>query len=152
MEIIKSRIIDFIEVEKLPINQEICITDCVINVLNFNFCNLKNLVTIKNCIINTFQINSCWFENGLKFTNNVVKNDIDYQMGGHNKDIIIITNNIFCGFFDFFDCHFENEIRIERNVFVKGSNIKGNLKTGYHNTFEKKLIDIDNVGKLDIDC
>jgi hypothetical protein len=77
---------------------------------------------------------------------------LDFQAGGHNKtgNPIIITNNNFKDFVNFFDCWYENEVTISNNnKFHKGTNLLGKP----HNipvTFDKEPIIKDNIGQLDL--
>jgi hypothetical protein len=76
---------------------------------------------------------------------------LDFQAGGHNKtgNPIIITNNNFKDFVNFFDCWYENEVTISNNKFHKGTNLLGKP----HNipvTFDKEPIIKDNIGQLEL--
>ncbi|WP_264529893.1 hypothetical protein [Flavobacterium sp. N502540] len=119
--------------------------------LNFDFFESKFEIIIENCIIDNLSIHSCWFEEGLTFKSNHVMNYVNYQMGGHNKKNINITGNIFHDFVNFFDCHFENQLLIEKNIFLLGSNLLGNKNEGFANTFESEIIIKENIGNLDLD-
>jgi hypothetical protein len=77
---------------------------------------------------------------------------LDFQAGGHNKsgNPVILTNNNFKDFVNFFDCWYENEVTISNNKFHKGTNLLGKP----HNipvTFDKEAIIKDNIGQLDLD-
>ena len=76
----------------------------------------------------------------------------DFQAGGHNKNgnPVIILNNNFKGFVNFFDCWYENEVTICNNNFLKGTNILGK-PNNISVTFYKKPIIKDNIGQLDLD-
>jgi hypothetical protein len=52
---------------------------------------------------------------------------LDFQAGGHNKqgNPLVITNNDFKEFVNFFDCWYENEVAIINNKFHKGTNLLG---------------------------
>lgn len=109
-----------------------------------------NLI-FEKCIINSMRIHSCWFVEGFTIKNCVVNNDIDYQMGGHNKRPILIEACIFNGFFNFFDCQFESTFTMVDNVFKRGTNILGNEGTEYENTFANGCIVRNNLGEVDLD-
>lgn len=112
---------------------------------------LKVYLIIENCIIQNLQIHSCWFVNGLLLKNNIIKNYVDYQMGGHNTNPIVIEENIFSSFFNFFDCQFEDVIIIKDNVFVKGTNLLGNKGEGFENSFVSGWVVENNIGRVNID-
>lgn len=78
-------------------------------------------------------------------------NYVHYEMGGHNKKSIIIAGNIFHGFVNFLDCHFENQLLIEKNIFLLGSNLLGNKNEGFANLFQSEIIIKENIGSLDLD-
>ena len=123
---------------------------CLIRELDMTAINFSGKVTIRNCIIDQLVLHCTWFIEGLEFTGNVVMSDIDYQMGGHNNEEMVISNNIFHGFFDFFDCHFEKQLTVENNIFLRGTDLLLRENKGFDNLFEGGLIVADNIGKLDI--
>lgn len=116
--------------------------------IDFNYSEIQIPVYIKNCVIKNMYLNSTWFRNGFVLENCVVLNDINYEMGGHNYSAIYIHNNIFLGFFDFFDCHFTEKIVVNHNIFIKGTNLIGNKDKGYKNIFDKGLELYENIGRL----
>lgn len=103
---------------------------------------------IENCIVNNLKIHSCWFENGLVIKGSIIENAVDYQMGGHNKQPLLIQGNIFSGFFNFFDCQFDSIIEVRENIFNQGTNLLGNKGEGFENTFENGWIVEDNLGDI----
>ena len=127
------------------------LTNCIIDTIDlvgvFEF--RVNLV-IENCIVNKLRIHSCWFVNGLIFRNNIVKSDVDYQMGEHNDMPIVMEGNIFIGFVNFFDCQFEKVIELRNNVFEKGTNLLGNKGEGFENSFANGWHVENNVGNVDL--
>jgi hypothetical protein len=140
----KKNNIDF----KLFTSNNYLISNQIINSFEIGFANINNEVTIENCIIDCLEIHSTWFTRGLNLKGNIIKNSIDYQMGGHNSCPIRIEENIFEGFFNFFDCHFEDIVFITNNVFKKGTNILGNINEGYKNTFENGFEIRNNIGNI----
>lgn len=149
---IKNKIIDTFHYSELEEEtHSLYLSKSLIKTIDFvNFDPLFEIV-IENCIIENFLILSCWFQKGLIFKNNHILNFIDYQMGGHNKSPIIITGNIFNEFVNFFDCHFENDLEIQSNIFFKGTNLFGNLNEGFANTFYGLVKSEFNIGSLKID-
>ena len=75
---------------------------CHIHELDIVAVRFSGKVSICNCIIDKLGIHSTVFGAGLMFTGNIVMSDIDYQMGGHNNEEMVISDNIFYGFFSFF--------------------------------------------------
>jgi hypothetical protein len=124
--------------------------NCLVNTIDLiGVFELNAHLIIENCIITNLNIHSCWFVNGLILKNSIIKNDIDYQMGGHNVMPIVIEGNVFGGFFNFFDCQFENVIEIRNNVFKKGANLLGNKGEGFENKFVSGWFAESNVGSID---
>ena len=125
--------------------------NCIIDTIDLiGVFELKIHLIIENCIINNFQIHSCWFVNGLMIKNSIIKNYVDYQMGGHNSKPLVTKGNIFTGFVNFFDCQFEDVIEIKNNVFEKGTNLLGNKGEGFENTFVNGRLVENNVGNVDV--
>jgi len=147
--IIENKILDEFNASKLDV-KSLYISNSIINKLNFEFLEINFEVIIENCIIDSLLIHSSWFKKGLNLKNNQIISYIDYQMGGHNKEPINILGNIFSGFVNFFDCHFENEIVVQKNIFLKGTNLLGNNDEGFKNIFESGIILKDNMGDLDL--
>ena len=130
------------------VSNNYCIANRIIDQLEIGFTTYNFEVIIENCLIEHLQIHSAWFKEGLIFKNNIIKMDIDYQMGGHNNSPIIIESNIFESFFNFFDCHFEEKVIIRNNIFQKGTNLLGNVGTGFQNLFNNEIINENNLGNL----
>lgn len=144
---ITSRLIDSNSIDN---NENINISNSIIDELNFTSLIFSKKVCICNCIIDKFAIHSSWFEGGLHFVDNIVLSDIDYQMGGHNVADFILERNIFNGFFSFFDCQFEGNVIIKDNIFKKGSDLFLNENKGFDNSFERELVVENNIGRLDM--
>lgn len=116
--------------------------------IDFNYSEIKTPVYIKECVIKNMYLNSTWFRKGFVLENCIVLNDINHEIGGHNYSEIHIHNNIFLGFFDFFDCHFFERMTVNNNIFIKGTNLIGNTCKGYKNIFDKGLELYENIGRL----
>jgi hypothetical protein len=127
------------------------LVNCIIGTIDLiGVFELKVHLIIESCIINSFQIHSCWFVNGLVLKNSIITNNVDYQMGGHNINPIVVDGNVFSGFFNFFDCQFENVVELKNNVFKKGTNFLGNKGEGFENRFANGWVVENNVGNIDI--
>lgn len=132
------------------INEPFSLSNCMIEFLDLNALEFLKEVTITNCVIHQLVIYSSWFSGGLKFANNIVLSDIDYQMGGHNRKEIEFSGNIFKGFFSFFDCQFDAKLIVKDNLFVNGSDLFVKENKGFDNTFENGFFIENNIGKLDV--
>lgn len=148
---IENEIIKVLEHPNVTDGEGIHIRNSIINTLDFDTLEFNNQVIIEKCIIENLLIHSCWFKKGLIFKNNLVMGYIDYQMGGHNKEAIIIDGNVFCEFLNFFDCHFENLFELKGNIFIKGSNLLGNVNEGFRNSFDIEIVLGNNIGNIYID-
>lgn len=143
--------IDILSQEDLKGHNTLHLINCIINTIDLiGVFELNIHLIVENCIINNLKIHSCWFVNGFLLKNCIVKNYVDYQMGGHNSNPIIIDGNVFMGFLNFFDCQFENRIEIKNNVFIKGTNLLGNKGEGFENSFVEGWLAENNVGDIDL--
>ena len=135
----------------LKTHETFYLTDCVIDTIDLiGVFELNTQLKIENCIINSLKIHSCWFVKGFTLKNCIIRGYVDYQMGGHNNNPIIIEGNIFTEFLNFFDCHFENIIELKNNVFVKGTNLLGNKGEGFENSFIEGWFIENNIGDINI--
>jgi hypothetical protein len=139
-----------IDLNTIDVNQEIRISNSIIEEINFTSLIFSKKVSVSKCIIDKFVIHSSWFEGGLNFVDNIVLSDIDYQMGGHNITDFVLERNLFNGFFSFFDCQFEGDVIVKNNIFKKGSNLLLKEDKGFDNLFERQLIIENNIGRLDM--
>ncbi len=143
--------IDILHQEDIKGHNSFLLANCIIDTIDLiGVFELNVHLTIEKCLINNLKIHSCWFVNGLLLKNCIVKNYVDYQMGGHNAKPIVIEGNIFTGFFNFFDCQFDNRIELRNNVFVKGTNLLGNKGEGFENSFVDGWVLENNVGNIDL--
>ena len=149
---IKNKVVERIDEGSFAIlgNEGMLLEHCVIHTLDLSTIEFHGKVTIRNCIIDKLNLHCTWFAAGLEFTGNVVISDIDYQMGGHNNnnEVMIISDNIFHGFFDFFDCHFEERLTVENNIFLKGTDLLTRENKGFDNYFNGGVVLSDNIGQL----
>lgn len=149
--IIQNRIIEVLTYEELGNDAHCHIVNSIVKKIDFISFEANFQIIIEKCLINDLLIHSCWFREGLLFTGNYVSNFVDYQMGGHNRKPIVIKGNIFESFFNFFDCLFSAEVIVMNNVFTKGTNLLGNMNTGFKNQFDKDATISDNVGSVNLD-
>lgn len=144
--------IERISADDLEDHKSLHLISCIINTIDFiGATKLQTQLVLEQCIIDDFLIHSCWFINGVTLRNCVIRNHIDYQMGGHNQKPIILEGNVFLEFFNFFDCQFDGMIEIRNNVFTKGTNLLGNQSEGFANSFEAGWSIENNVGAIDLD-
>jgi len=132
--------------------KQIYIENCIVDnftAMSVQFLSKVELINseFKNCIF-TF----AYFTEGLKIQNCIFQKYLDFQCGGHNKkdNFIEITNSIFQGFVNFFDCIYEGPVKIKDNDFMEGTNfLAKNIACPV--SFEIKPITVNNKGKLDIE-
>jgi len=132
--------------------KEVVFENCVIEYFSGSSTSFNKPVRLINCHFKECQFSFTYFLGGLTIENCSFNNYLDFQAGGHNKagNPIIITNNNFEGFVNFFDCWFENEIIISNNNFHKGTNLFGK-PNNIPVTFDIKPVLTGNTGKLDLD-
>ena len=149
--VIANQKIESINQNELKGNESFRFFNCIVETIDLlGVFELKVHLILENCIINNLQIHSCWFVNGLLIKNSIVKNYVDYQMGGHNTNPIVIEGNVFEDFFNFFDCQFDGVVELKYNVFKKGTNILGNKGEGFENSFANGWVIENNVGNIDL--
>jgi hypothetical protein len=133
-------------------DKEIVFENCIVEYFSASVTHFDKPVRLINCHFKNCQFVSTYFLGGLTIDNCTFDNYLDFQTGGHNKtgNPVIITNNDFKDFVNFFDCWYENEVIICNNKFHKGTNLFGkpfNIPV----TFDKEPIIKDNYGQLDLD-
>lgn len=126
--------------------------NCIIEFFSASVTQFDKPVNLINCHFKKCEFSFTYFLGGLRIDNCTFDGYLDFQAGGHNKtgNFVIITNNDFNYFVNFFDCWYENELRVSGNKFHKGTNLLGKP----HNipvTFGIEAIIKDNIGQLDLD-
>ena len=129
-------------------------------------------VVIDNCIVENFEGSVTQFDKPVKFTNSHFKNCtfvfsyfkqgllidnctfdkyLDFQAGGHNKIgyPVIIRNNKFIDFVNFFDCWYNGEVFVCNNEFGKGTNIESQQQLI---TFDIPPVIASNIGLTTIEA
>ena len=127
------------------LNEALFIHDAIIDNLDLRFLEYKYEVIVDNCRIKTLGVHSAWFEAGMKLTNCIIENQVQYEMGGHNDKPIIIENNVFHEIFVFFDCWFTGDLQVRNNRFMSGCTLWNTT-----NIFDGGVIVTGNHGKMDI--
>ena len=140
---------------KIEINdiwdKEVVFENCILEYFSGSVTQFNKPVRLINCHFKECQFIFTYFLGGLTIDNCTFDSYLDFQAGGHNKtaNSVIITNNNFKNFVNFFDCWYENEVTISNNKFHKGTNLLGrpyNIPV----TFDIKPTIKDNFGELDI--
>jgi len=131
--------------------KEVVFENCIVEYFSGSVTQFDKPVRLINSHFKKCQFVFTYFLGGLTIDNCTFDNYLDFQAGGHNKtgNPIIITNNNFKDFVNFFDCWYENEVTICNNKFHKGTNLLGKL----HNipvTFDIEPIIKDNIGQIDL--
>ena len=131
-------------------DKEVLLENCIIEYFSGSVTHFNQPVRLINCHFKKCQFTFTYFFGGLTIDNCTFDNYLDFEAGGHNKagKPVILTNNDFKGFVNFFDCWYENEVIISNNNFNQGTNLLGQL----HNisvTFAVQPIIKDNIGQLD---
>ena len=113
--IIKAKTISQFNSDFINKNEELIIQNSFIDLLDFSNVEFKYNVKICLCIIGELKLNATWFIEGFELVNCIIQNQIQFEMGGHNKHPITIENNIFMNLFVFFDCWFMSDIYVNNN-------------------------------------
>lgn len=130
--------------------EELVLDNCLVEEFSFVGVEFLRQVSIHRSIIKQLEIYGSWFVGGLNFTNNIVLSFVDYQAGGHNEKEFVLSGNIFCKHFRFFDCHFEEKVIVENNLFVEGTDLLAKENPGFDNIFGKGIDVHHNKGPLDL--
>ena len=129
------------------------ITSCIINKVNVAGCKFTQPVKISNCIITSFLAVGTWFEEGITIENSTFLQETTFEAGGYNKPgaQVVLKNNIFHPFVNFFDCHYSGPFIFKNNLILNGSNLLGNTDTPIGIRFEKGNEISNNNGILNSD-
>ena len=143
--IIDSKTIDLIDPDFIKMNEEIIIQNSIIELLDLSSLEFNNKFTISHCHIGEIRLRSTWFLKGFELVNCIIRDKIQFEMGGHNKKPIRIEGNVFMNLFVFFDCWFMSDVNVINNIFIKGCTLRNT-----YNTFDCKLNCTSNIGDMDV--
>jgi len=132
-------------------DKEVVFENCVLEYFSGSVTQFEKPVRLINCHFQKCQFVFTYFHGGLTIDNCKFDDYLDFQAGGHNKSggLVIITNNQFSGFVNFFDCWYESKVVIKNNCFLQGTNLLGkpfNIPV----TFDVLPVIENNQGQLDI--
>lgn len=132
--------------------KEVLLKNCTFEYFSGSATQFKESVHLVNCYFKKCQFVFSYFLGGLIIENCIFDDYLDFQAGGHNKNgnPVILANNQFAGFVNFFDCWYESEIIIKNNDFKKGANLLGK-PFGIPVTFDVVPVIEDNKGQLNLD-
>lgn len=107
--------------------KEVVLENCTFEYFSGSATQFEKLVRLSNCHFKKCQFVFSYFLGGLIIDNCIFEDYLDFQAGGHNKDgkSVIIIDNLFACFVNFFDCWYESEVIIRNNNFQKGTNLLG---------------------------
>ena len=133
-------------------NNELKIENCIVKSFNGPGSQFKKLVKFVNCHFDECNFIGTFFLGGLLIENCTFSSYLDFQSGGHNKPLssIIIKDNTFNDFVNFFDCWYESDVIVQNNCFNKGTNLLGK-PNGISVSFDVVPLIENNTGKLDYD-
>ena len=132
--------------------KEVVMENSIVEHFRGNMTRFDQHVKLVNCHFLQCEFMFTYFFGGFSIENCQFDQYLDFQAGGHNKigNMVIINDNDFQDFVNFFDCWFEEEVIVSGNRFCKGTNLLGAPK-GIPVTFEKIPMIKNNQGRLDFD-
>jgi len=106
-------------------DKDVVIENCIIENFFGSVTQFKKPVKFQNSKFLNCQFVFTYFLGGLIIENCTFENYLDFQAGGHNQlgSSVIIKNNEFQDFVNFFDCWYEGPVIITDNNFQKGTNL-----------------------------
>ena len=129
------------------VSEKITIKNCIIGNIFLGYI-FKKEVILEHSLIRSLEAVGGWFEGGLTLTNCIVRDKIRFEASGHNKQSVIIENNVFHCFVDFFDAHYEESFIFRNNILLSGSNLLGNKGLVVQTLFSKEVTIENNIGDL----
>jgi hypothetical protein len=131
-------------------NKKIVFENCTIENLSCIMIQFKKRITFRHCLLKKASFNFCYFLGGLTIENCSFQSYLDFEAGGHNdlEENILIKDNYFERFVNFFDCWFTGPISVINNEFIKGTNI---LSKDQYLTVDIPVFSENNVGDLGIE-
>jgi hypothetical protein len=112
-------------------------------------------IFLKGCTIQSAEnaFDSSWFVAGLGVEKCTFESAVSFQCGGHNQQgtEVVLVDNTFKGFVNFFDCWFEGPVEVRGCRFKGGTNLLGNQGKPFQVTFDVPPILEDNLGDLNVD-
>jgi hypothetical protein len=131
-------------------DEKVILENCNIDNFSCIMISFSKPVTLKNCYLKNATFMFSYFTGGLIIENCVFEQYLDFQSGGHNEggNAIIIKENLFKGFVNFWDCWFTDQVLIHNNVFKHGTNL---LSKDQYVSFDIPPIVENNSGDLAIE-
>ncbi|WP_156109238.1 hypothetical protein [Hymenobacter sp. APR13] len=125
------------------------IANCWVDELSGPAMSYRQPVRLLNSRFGRCEFLFAYFLQGLTMADCTFDHYLDFHAGGHNKPgfQVLLQNNIFNGFVNFFDCWYEAEVQVEGNDFRQGSNLLGSPQ-GYPVEFDVSPIIQNNTGDL----
>jgi hypothetical protein len=129
-------------------NKMLVFRNCIIEYIEAIMVEFTEKVEFTNCHFKNAQFIFSYFCKGFIIENCSFDRDLDLSSGGHNEigHPVLINNNSFSGFVNFFDCQFTGQISVTGNRFLSGTNISAKNQLL---TFDFPAIIENNTGKLD---
>lgn len=131
-------------------DNEVTIENCIVEYFSAVATQFSKPVRIINSHFKNCQFTFAHFLGGLTIHNCTFDSYLDFQAGGHNRSVnrVVITDNEFRAFVNFFDCCYEGEVTIVNNKFKEGTNLLGK-PNNIPVSFDMQPTLKSNFGKLD---
>ncbi len=143
----EGKVFDVVSTEKWE-GGYIHLSNCVVGSLILMGGYSEHLV-IENCIVKIYDSVGVHFNGKVIIRNSIFLEKFHFTDGGHNKEEVIIENNVFNCFADFFDEYFIAKFIMKNNVFNDGTNLLAYKGASYEVMFKEGCEIENNIGRLD---
>ena len=124
--------------------------NCTIQNFDGNLTQFTKPVRFIGCHFQHCTFAFAYFLQGLTIERCTFEQPLDLQAGGHNQPgyPVIIRDNSFAGFVNFFDCWYQGEVVVCGNTFAQGTNIASKRQLI---TFDTQPVVENNQGSVNLE-
>lgn len=141
---------DLCEPDGMRARVPVTFSGCELRALSGAIIEFEGPVVLKRTVVSAAVFCGAYFLGGLRVEGCRFESDVDFGAGGHNRDgsELALTDTVFGGFVDFYDCWFEGPVLIRRCAFEKGTNLLGNVGEPIEVSFDVPPVIEETTGDL----